>query len=406
MSEPKYANRFPPCPLYDVEGLESWLEDLAGQGLMLTRSGLFCGFAEFEKTEPTSRRYRLQPLPRKKFLEDLGPASAAVELAEAYGWTYLCTMGDFAVYTTEDPEARELDTDLQVQAMALKQLYQRKRNGVIVTAVEFLIVMGLLLWEGPLIFLLDKEPWYLGTFFLIWALYPVAAAAELKRLIAIRRKLSMGEELSRTVAWRKKRGLHWLQAGVSVALLIAFHAAWLLGTFLDWEDRRWQSLAEQDVALPFATMENLTGRGTFRPDGYFVEQDHHMAERSTLLVPRQVKLRQFGEMMEGETVLLEGHLQVDYYELPAQWLAEMLYRELLRADQTSKYYHEMELPELATAQEAAYSELFPTLLLQDGKRVLHVTLSQFSEEKNLPLEQWSAIMAEFFLAYHNRGAAA
>ena len=51
MPEPKRVNRFPPCPLYDVEGMESWLEDLAKQGLILTKTGLFCGFAEFEKLE-------------------------------------------------------------------------------------------------------------------------------------------------------------------------------------------------------------------------------------------------------------------------------------------------------------------------------------------------------------------
>ena len=84
MSEPKYAHRFPPCPVYDIEGLESWLEDLAKQGLVLTKAGLFFGFAEFEKTAPKSMRYRLQPLPKKKFLEDRGPADVAMELAEAY----------------------------------------------------------------------------------------------------------------------------------------------------------------------------------------------------------------------------------------------------------------------------------------------------------------------------------
>ena len=59
MSDPKYVSRFPPCPLYDVEGIESWLEDLAKQGLILTKAGLFCGFAEFEQTDPKPMRYRL-----------------------------------------------------------------------------------------------------------------------------------------------------------------------------------------------------------------------------------------------------------------------------------------------------------------------------------------------------------
>ena len=111
MSEPKYAHRFPPCPVYDLEGLESWLEDLAKQGLILTKGGLFFGFAEFEKTTSKPMRYRLQPLPKKKFLEDRRPDDDALEFAKEYGWEYLCNLGDYAVYGCEDPNARELDTD-------------------------------------------------------------------------------------------------------------------------------------------------------------------------------------------------------------------------------------------------------------------------------------------------------
>ena len=52
--------RLPPCPPYDVEATESWLEDMAAQGWMLEKDSIFLGVAAFDKAEPASVRYRLE----------------------------------------------------------------------------------------------------------------------------------------------------------------------------------------------------------------------------------------------------------------------------------------------------------------------------------------------------------
>ena len=36
MAENKYRNRIPPCPAYDIPGMETRLEDLAAKGLHLS----------------------------------------------------------------------------------------------------------------------------------------------------------------------------------------------------------------------------------------------------------------------------------------------------------------------------------------------------------------------------------
>ena len=56
--------RLPPCPPYDVEATESWLEDMAAQGWMLEKDSIFLGVAAFDKAEPASVRYRLGAPPR------------------------------------------------------------------------------------------------------------------------------------------------------------------------------------------------------------------------------------------------------------------------------------------------------------------------------------------------------
>ena len=82
MSEPKYAYRLPPCPIYDTHRTEAWLEDLAKKGLILTDQGFTCGFLCFEKAQPKAIRYRILPCQPRTFLNDGGPQPAEVELAE------------------------------------------------------------------------------------------------------------------------------------------------------------------------------------------------------------------------------------------------------------------------------------------------------------------------------------
>lgn len=72
MSSIEYAHRFAPCPVYDLEGMEHWLEKLALEGLFLSTSGFFGTYGTFEKREPKAVRYRMQPLQKKKYYEDDG----------------------------------------------------------------------------------------------------------------------------------------------------------------------------------------------------------------------------------------------------------------------------------------------------------------------------------------------
>ena len=398
MPEPKRVNRFPPCPLYDVEGMESWLEDLAKQGLILTKTGLFCGFAEFEKLDPKPMRYRLQPLPKKKFMEDRGPADASVELAEEYGWDYLCNMGEFAVFGCGDPAARELDTDPQVQALLYKQMYKRKRNNIISNFTLFLFVVGLICWTGPLTYLLDNPGWYLSFLALVWLLLPFVTHQERKQLKYLKQKLSLGEPLSRKKDWKRIRVSHWISAGLTAILLPAFYLVLILNNFLGWQDGRWMPIDQYPGELPFATIEQIAGRGTLEDSNWATDHNNELAVRSTLLAKTQIIFDQTGEVKEDGMVYADGSLQVDYYEMRTEWLAKELFWEIHHAAKLTKgtynHYIDHEDPDLPADQVAAYSNYYPTLLLREGTKVLRVRFFQFDSRVIWPLDLWAKAVAE------------
>ena len=72
MSEEKKihrSHRLCPCNPMDIEGIQTWLEDMAQDGLILEKESVFFGFWSFEKSTPQKVLYRLEVV-QGKFLED------------------------------------------------------------------------------------------------------------------------------------------------------------------------------------------------------------------------------------------------------------------------------------------------------------------------------------------------
>lgn len=91
----KTAYRLPPCPWYDIEGTQSWLESMAEEGLTLSEEGFSDGLLRFDVGEKVRVRVRLDAAPQDTGLFSSGnePDKEAVEIAEAAGWKYLRKYG-------------------------------------------------------------------------------------------------------------------------------------------------------------------------------------------------------------------------------------------------------------------------------------------------------------------------
>ena len=128
----QYVYRRPPYPYYDMEGIESWLEDLITDGLWLDHDGYVFGMMQFRPGTPRKLKYRLEPIEKQTFLY-LGqpdpPSEKALTLYEEFGWEYLGTFYDFYIYRSLEENAVELNTDPTLQAQALRHV--RRRSGIL-----------------------------------------------------------------------------------------------------------------------------------------------------------------------------------------------------------------------------------------------------------------------------------
>ena len=80
----KKRYKFTPCSIYDVPAMETWLSDLAQQGMHLRKTGR-CIFS-FQKGETSDTKYRLEPIPK-----DWG-CEPDDDMKEAYaqaGWEFV-----------------------------------------------------------------------------------------------------------------------------------------------------------------------------------------------------------------------------------------------------------------------------------------------------------------------------
>lgn len=401
--KPKYVLRLPPCPDYDVEGTECWLTDLAREGLLLKKDGLFAGVAVFERSVPQRVQYRLEAAQRDTglFSDGYEPDPEQVELCAQYGWEYVARRGNFYIYRSHDPSARELNTNPAVQALALKAVKARSLSAVICAALwifAFLFVPVLRRF-GILRAILE-----LGTpVFLLFAALAVAAdirsVQELHALRTLQKALEQGCQPERRRSWRQNALRCHIGRFVRLALIAALIVVLFCHVTTPAQDHYPAELAGQ---LPFASMQELASadgtavtdyRESMTGKGFNLVELH-----SDWLAPSMIDYHEVADVTRADGSVLRGGLYIDYYETASPWLARQLLREYHAIARRDRSYTPLEAPQLDGYTLTAYEGTlhFPVVLIQRGNVFLYAYFYQFDDPGSytLPLEQWIRILAQ------------
>lgn len=395
----KSIYRLPPCPSYDIEGTESWLESMAERGFFLSEEGWIDGALRFDSGEKKKVRYRLDAAPVSTGLFSSGsePEREAVEIAAAAGWKYLRKYGQFYVYRTEKEDAPELNTDPAVQAMALDLVRKRERSNTFTFFFWVLIYPMLGLYGYPLMVLvvgLGTPVFLLSILVILLELYQ--HGRKLLHLRQLRKRLSSGEELTHHKPWEKRANLYR-----TVQLLSGiFAVVWAVLLIRFWGDDLTDAgkipLEEYTGTIPCATMADMGIEGSFKLDkaGYGGSE---IQVWSSFLAPTIVDLRQYGEVTLEDGRKVSGVVYIDYYETVSPWLAKELAREYQRYDRKNpwKEYSLIDLPDLGIDYAAAYETGFawPYVVLVKDNKIMHIEFIQWGENEGMPLEEWAAFFA-------------
>ena len=377
-SERKTVRRLVPCPPYDVEACESWLGDMAEQGLMLERWTVIFE-ARFRRETPRPVRYRLTAARLKGPLLFNHPDAGEQELYEEAGWHFVCRQGEFYIYACDDPAAPELHTDPAVQAMSLKMACR----SAVFSFVGWAIVIALRsseLFSGDGFLVLVEYPLTALVFAFSHLWFALTSLQNLFCIFALRRKLKRGLPPDHHKNWRWSAPLHRCANGLwrlAFPFLIV-----LLFCVIFRPDRSayLRNTEERKDALPFATMEDLA-EGTFMPD----EERYQYSElRRSLLAPTIWEYGESGQIVQDGRAVLDAYMTVDYYDtrlpLLAQLLAPALHgQEELLADVplTAPELPDMDAVYFYGSESGAFWQL---ILVQDSRVVSVLMTAMHGEE--------------------------
>lgn len=379
-SERQTVRRLVPCPPYDVEACESWLGDMAEQGLMLERWG---GFeAHFRRETPRPVRYRLTAARLKGnvlFIPPGTPDAGEEALYEEAGWHFVCRQNEFYIYACDAPAAPEPHTDPAVQALSLKMACR----SAVFSFVCWAIVIALRsseLFSGDGFLNLVEYPLTALVFAFCYLSLMLTSLQNLYCIFSLRRKLKRGLPPDHHKNWRWSAPLHRCANGlwrlalpflIVLLFCVIFHPD--RSTYL-------RNTEEEKAAMPFATLEDLA-EGTFVPD----EERYQYSElRRSLLAPTIWEYSESGQIVQGGRAVLDTYMTVDYYDtllpLLARLLAPALHgQEELLADVP------LTAPELP-GMDAVYfygseSGAFWQLILVQDDRVVSVLMTAMHGEK-------------------------
>lgn len=384
--------RFAPCPEYDVECMESWLEDMARQGLIL--DGEFFRVYFFRQSPPVEVRYRLEAAAKSiSIFDDYGgnPSPELLQISREFGWEYVTSGRDFYIFTSTDAQTREMNTDVTVHAMTLDVVRKRERSNVLALALNiFLQIVFVQKGFLSLASNMGSQVYFSMLFLLLWTAFN--QLQKIKHVRELRSRLHEGETLSRKLNWQQKGKRNKLKTILYVAFVGYFFASWLWTWYLEASGAFRYNMIAYHEPLPIATLQDLS------PSAEFVFDDFGVGNTITVkqdwLAPQIISFHQTGSLRKDGDIVFKGGLVVDYFYTKSPWLAKQMADELLRkARLEAKSFEELPAPVLNVDSVSAFRAIFPTIILLKGSQVVKVVLYQSMEQNQWTMQEWAEVFA-------------
>ena len=389
MDKPRTIRRIAPCPGYDVERIESWLQDMAAKGWQLQKEGCIFGLFAFEKSRPHLTRYRLEPRKAGSGFGDV-PDQEIQDLCREYGWEYTDTYGEFDIYRSQDSAAREMNTDLTVQAAALQAARKNSR-----TALGLDITLSLILFTGfwtiPFRMLCEMGLGYhlALCFALVWSVFfSIHRWIHLGRL---RRQLQENIPLDHNKPWKDRALIHLLGKACNFLVIVILFGI-LFSSCAGSMNADGIPLEEYPGDLPFITLEDIYPGSSFTQER-FLSGYNTYSDDPTFFAPTNITWEQYGTITTEDHKFLTGPLIVHYYEVRSQVLAEGLLDDLYRSAEDGRHFYILDAPDLEVDEIFCYRNIYPTVLIRQGNIVVEASLGIQTEE-NSHILQWATRMAQ------------
>ncbi len=392
----RYVYRICPCDPYDIEGLQSWLEDLALEGLF-PEDDPFCGIFTFERDIGRKVIYRLDAAQKQKpgvFGGGDELSDEEIELYRAMGWEYVLRYRDFRVYRSIDQSAPELNTEPEIHAMTIALMKKRQRSSLMTS------ILTLALWllaSTSFLRYFHRNAAALGLIFTLCAygLLLGYAAPPFLRMMRLRRyekRLSAGDALNRRVNWRKNAAANYCSRALPVALSLGI--VFGLVTSIAHMSEEKDAAAHRE-SVPFATVLDAF------PGGRITEENSTLDYNSFTTWSNACAVNyEWNESVYATDALGDNYfciLRLEYHETRSEQFAKGLEKDYYVYDSTrhhGKRFEDLEAPELGVDSVRVYSSYGSLyVLMRHGSRVAHAVVVMDNRENQNQWLLWAQAMA-------------
>lgn len=394
-----HTYRLCPCSPMDVEGIQSWLEDLARVGLILETDGEFLGIFSFRKETPKQLRYRLTPVREKKgFWDDNDtPDQEEKDYSAQCGWEYVVHYSSFHIYRSGNTQARPLHTDPAVQALAMDALRKQQRS-LLISQLLYWTILILLRTNGRLGLFLSGTligPVYLFALVGMALWLALTMLLRLIRLSQYNKRILSGDSLEQKSDWKRSAAKVFAGKLIPPILSVALIGSLLvhLGYTMD---RR--PLSEVWNDPPFASLADVF------PDG---DLDHQvsMGDYNTAIV-YSTGLSANIEWNEASDIVTEdgsyyGILRLQHFNTKADWIAKGVARDIYAKEKNQyhgKRFEDIPAPETEFDSVKVFDS-YGTLhvLIQQDHRVYHAVVLLSNQTQKNQWGLWLQAMEEKLL---------
>lgn len=394
MKEKQSIHRLCPCHHYDIEGIQTWLEDMARDGWILEKGGWGLGTFTFDRGAPVQCRYRLEVIfeGKKSYQERI----EYLEMLKDFGWTHVTEFQGFEIFRTEDPHATEISTDPVVQATTLKKL----KNAGIQRIMFLVFYFGLQLFNKRLSWIyffrnavtFGPVAMALMTAFLALAL--VLPLHDLWRIRRLEKKLRSGAPVNEPKDWKRNAALHRILSILPGVVGVCAISLWLGGLLMSLDGTPLGSAA---VDPPFVTVADLADSDYELTDPPLSGNNQYVCWNNPLS-PVNYEWREYAKFT-ADGVGNTGFLVVSYHETAAEWIAKGLaddyYNyEFNRLDDTE----DLETSDFGLDDVRVFGRYGSyEMVIRHGTVVIHATYSQWNGGEIPDWQIWVEAMAEMLL---------
>lgn len=385
----KRIRRLAPCPAYDVEKIESWLQDMAREGWILEPEGTIFGLLSFVKEAPQILRYRLEPKEPGAGFGDT-PDPEVQELCKEYGWEYVDSYASFFIYRAARLDAREMNTDLQVQAAALKA---GKRGSTVTLVLDLILLSSIYsdFFQTPFWSLVHMGLAYhlVLLIALIWS--SADTFLQWRHLRRLHKQLKANIPLEHNKPWRRSAAFHiFSKFAYALVLLLLFGV--IFGSCTRSLELEQTPTQDYPGNPPFATAADILPEGEFEAQSFLNTYNTYTVD-STFFAPEIIEWKEYGVITLPDGSTYDGSLVVTYYQARSSWLAEGLMEDLYRQAEENSHFVEIFPPALETDDVRCYNTIYPTILLRQGSIVVKCSVG-LERDGDYLLDQWALRMAD------------